>query len=64
MQYRLVSCDPQSERFFSPTALKSLVDIYNLNEDAIEMEASLTKMTLEESLISNQSHIYYPLPFL
>ncbi len=40
------ACNPHSTNFFSSSALLPLIEAYDLDEDAIEMEAKLARKTL------------------
>ena len=44
------ACNPQSKYFLSPSVLKPLVEVYNLDIEVFEMEAKLAKWTLERTL--------------
>lgn len=41
------ACSPQSKNFLNPDQLKALVDHYNLNEDAVMVEASIVRNTIK-----------------
>ena len=55
------ACNPFSKNFLSLPALLPLVEAYDLDKDAIDMETKLAKKTLEKKNIHNISDVFLAL---
>ena len=55
------ACNPSSRSFLSPSALQPLIESYNFDGDAIDMEAKLAKRTLENKDLGTVSDVYFSL---
>ena len=55
------ACYPQSKYFLSPSVLKPLVEMYNLDIEVVEMEAKLAERTLEQKELECTSDAFLSL---
>ena len=55
------ACNPQSKYFLSPSVLKPLAEMYNLDIEVVEMEAKLAKRTLEQKELECTSDAFLSL---
>ena len=58
IMHAIQACSPKSEKFLSPSALRPLIELYDIDKDSIDMEAKLAKKTLGQKNLQYISDVF------